>query len=128
LSSFLCCQTSVLDDTGSAYLEIFEDDRLALDIFPALLYVFPPVELITASVPIYQNVISVQAKILDQTYQTIGESVDTLAVFVPEFQTRARCSGMLVRKSLFTATAPDGQGLLHVAEKKNGIVRHLPIV
>jgi hypothetical protein len=33
-----------------------------------------------------------------------------------------------VRKSLYMATAPDGQGLLHVAAKKNGIVAHLPVV
>jgi hypothetical protein len=38
------------------------------------------------------------------------------------------CSGMFVRKWLFTATAPDGQGLLHIAAKKNGIVSHLPVV
>jgi len=39
-----------------------------------------------------------------------------------------RCSGMFLRKALFTATAPDGAGDLFVAMKKNGIVRQLPVV
>ena len=47
---------------------------------------------------------------------------------VPGNPNRSRCSGKFVRQGVFTATAPNGQGLLHVAKKKNGIVTHLPII
>lgn len=99
-----------------------------MGIFPALLYIHPPVTLITASVPIRRSVIFLKVKIMDQTNAPIGDWVDVMAVVVPGPPTRGRCSGMFVRKSFFTATAPDAQGLLHVAAKKNGIITHLPVV
>lgn len=39
-----------------------------------------------------------------------------------------RCSGMLLRDNLFTATAPDDQGLLHIGLKKNGVCFQLSVV
>jgi hypothetical protein len=59
--------------------------------------------------------------------QTIFE----LAVVSPGYSTDAgavRLSGMSLRRRLFTATAPDGNGELHIAKKKNGIVERLPVV
>jgi hypothetical protein len=41
---------------------------------------------------------------------------------------RLRCSGMHLRQELFTATAPNGEGMLYVAVKKNGVVASLPVV
>jgi hypothetical protein len=99
-----------------------------LGIFPALFNIHPPVILITASVPVQRKVIFLEAKIRDRTNTPIGDWVTALAALVPGPPTRARCSGMFVRKMFFTATAPDGQGLLHVAAKKNGIITHLPVV
>jgi len=95
---------------------------------PGLLQVHPPVVLTTAAVPVYRNVIALTAKLLDRSYGGIGDWVNIMAAYVPGPPTRDRCSGMFVRKSLFTATAPNRQGLLHIAERKNGIVRHLPVV
>lgn len=119
---------SVLDDTGSSYIEIFDTDKIALGIGPGLLHMHPPVTLVTASVPVQQYVIYLKAMLLDRTNAPVGDWVDIMAVVVPGPPNRERCSGMFVRKSLYMATAPDGQGLLHVAAKKNGIVAHLPVV
>jgi hypothetical protein len=56
---------TVLDDTGSTFLEIFDDDTRYLGIFPELLQVNPPITLITASVPVLRNTIYLHARILD---------------------------------------------------------------
>lgn len=118
----------MLDDTGSSFLEIFDSDRIAMGIDAILLQIHPPVTLITASTPVQRNVIYLQARFLDGLNAPVGGWVDVLAVVVPGAPNRHRCSGMFVRKSLYAATAPDGQGLLYVAAKKNGIVAHLPVV
>ena len=44
------------------------------------------------------------------------------------FHNWIRCSGMFLRKTLFTATAPDGEGVLFVAMKRNGVTSQLPVV
>jgi hypothetical protein len=120
---------TVLDDTGSTFLEIFDDDTRYLGIFPELLQVNPPITLITASVPVLRNTIYLHARILDPHANTpIGSWADIRAVVVPGPINRERCSGMSLRKSLYTATAPHAQGLLHIAAKKNGIVIHLPVL
>ena len=84
--------------------------------------------LATASVPVLRNVIRLQTKLLDGNFAPIGDWVYIIAVVVPDNPNRDRYSGMFVRKNYFTATAPDAQGLLHVAAKKNGIISHLPVV
>jgi hypothetical protein len=76
----------------------------------ALLQIHPPVTLVTASVPIQRNVIYLDARLLNQTYAPIVRWVGVWAVVVPGLLNRDRCSGMLVRKSFFTATAPNAQG------------------
>ena len=43
-------------------------------------------------------------------------------------QKQTRGPSMFLRNALFTATAPDGAGVLFVAVKKNGVVRQLPVV
>jgi len=80
--------------------------------------------LVTASVPVQRSVIYLKAMLLDRTNAPVGDWVNVIA----GPPSRERCSGMFVRKSLYVATALDGQGLLHVAGKKNGIVAHLPVV
>jgi hypothetical protein len=117
----------VLDDTGSTYLEIFETDRAALQILPALSSGTPAGCINNCCSTCLSKVIALTAKLLDRSYGGIGDWVDIMAAYAPGPPTRDRCSGMFVRKSLFTATAPNRQGLLHVSEK-NGIARHLPVV
>jgi hypothetical protein len=80
-----------------------------LGIFPALLQIHPPVTLVTASVPIQRSVIVLEVKILDRTNAPIGDFVDVEAVVVPGPPNRDRCSGMFIRKSFYTTTAPDAQ-------------------
>ena len=121
-------EVPVLDDTGSSFLEIFDADRIALNIPHGFLQIHQPVTLVTASVPVQRSVVYLQAKLLDQTDSSIRGWAVVMAVVVLGPSNRYRCSGMFVRKSLFTATAPDVQRLLHVAEKKNGIITHLPVV
>jgi hypothetical protein len=100
-----------------------------LGIFPELIQVNPAIPLITASVPVLRNTIYLHARILDPHANTpIGSWADIRAVVVPGPINRERCSGMLLRRSLYTATAPDALGLLHTAVKKNGIVTHLPVL
>ena len=84
--------------------------------------------LVIALVPVQRSVIYLRAMLLNRTNAPVGDWVNIMAVVVPGPPGRERCSGMFVRKSLYVATAPDGQGLLHVAGKKNGIVAHLPVV
>jgi hypothetical protein len=84
--------------------------------------------LTTASVLVERSTIYLTARILGRTNAPISGWADILAVVVPGPANRHRCSGTLLRESLYTATAPDAQGLLHVAVKKNGIVTHLPII
>ena len=62
----------VLDDTGSCFLEIFDADRIALNIPYVLLHVHPPVTLVTTSALVQRNVIFIQVKILDQTNSPIS--------------------------------------------------------
>jgi hypothetical protein len=120
---------SVLDNTGSSYIEIFDTNRIALGIDQGLLNIHPPVTLVTASVPVQRCVIYLKAMLLDRTNAApVGDWVDIMAVVIPRPPSRERCSGMFVRKCLYMATAPDGQGLLYVAAKKSGIVAHLPVV
>jgi hypothetical protein len=35
---------------------------------------------------------------------------------------------MVARKSFYTGTAPDGNEILFMVEKKNGVVANLPVV
>lgn len=97
-------------------------------IFPAILQVHPPVILATALAPVQRSVIVLDVQLLNREYNPIGDWFSAQAVVVPGVPNRDKCSGMFVRKSFFTATAPNAEALLYVAEKKNGIVTHLPVL
>jgi len=100
----------------------------------AIVQANPSVWLNTVGGPVQRHLLVLEAQLLDQQQNPIRGRVFVITAVDPGNPNRMRCSGMLVRKNFFTATAPNrapnwqAQGLLHVAEKKNGIVSHLPVV
>lgn len=73
--------------------------------------------------------ILVEVKVLAANGQdTVGDWVSTKATIVPGFANRSRCSGPMLRRNLFTATAPShvGNGNLYVGVRKSHVVRALP--
>jgi hypothetical protein len=101
---------------------------ILLGIYPALLQILPPALLATAAGPVARPLIFLEARLLDTVLAPISNWVIVEAAVVNNNPNRERCSGMFIRTILFTATAPDGQGLLHIAARKNGIVSHIPVV
>jgi hypothetical protein len=103
-------EISVLDDTGSSYLDLFIDDclRLGLDRFN----IPQPLDcgsewLMTAGGQIEVRKVLVELQIIAADDTVIGEPFLTKAVLPNEFSGyRSRCSGQGLRRRLFTATAP----------------------
>jgi len=127
-ADFPAIDVPVLDDTGSAFLEVYNQDCFMLGVLPGVIQQNRWVWLDTVGGLVGRHLLFLEAQLLDRQQNPIRGRVPVTAVVDPGDPDRLRCSGMFVRKSLFTATAPDMSGLLHVAERKNGIVTHLPVV
>lgn len=58
-----------------------------------------------------------------------GQFVQTTSFLTPRSPAgSSHCSGMFLRSLFFTATCPDGRGMLYVSDKKTGVTGPLPAV
>lgn len=126
------CEFSCLEDSGSTNFSIFERDDLAMlgvnDAYPHWDMALPTA---TANGIVLRRYINLQVRVLSEGpgSEPIGPIFLEHCAVMPGFsQAGTRLSGMGLHRDLFVATAPDGAGFLYVAEKKNGIVRQLPVV
>jgi len=121
-----------LDDTGSNIPSVYEQDDLPLlgiqnvhgqghfiDIATAGGVVRRRTILITMRWWIGLDKILSAAPILQEACINPGSSGDPGAM---------RLSGMSLRMQSFSATAPNGSGDLHLADRKHGVVVRLPVV
>lgn len=125
---------SFLDDTGSDIMSIFEIPDLAmLAVNNGSQWWAPDVMISTAGGLITRRALWVRTKWFCSPVQTLGTDwiLQCVAVNPGVWSALGACprlSGMSLRQLSFTATAPDGSGDLHVADKKNGVVSRLPVV
>ena len=119
----------LLDDTGSKFLDLYLDDLALLGIQPGYNGWVGLVWLATANGIVHRDTLLAMAFVNDGNgVATMNPTVVRCAVNLTMSQNQTRCSGMFLRTALFTATAPDGAGVLFVAVKKNGVVRQLTVV
>lgn len=109
---FLC-----LGDAGSGNMALFQaDDLVALGVDGQYVGWGPLQHFNTANgivirrMVIMREILKSVSGVLMENWLVPGTSVGNI-----------RLSGMVVRKSYFTATAPDGNGVLFVAVKKRGL-------
>jgi hypothetical protein len=125
---------SFLDDTGSDIMSIFEfPDLLVLAVNNGSPWWAPDVTISTAGGLILRRTLWVRTKWYCSPGETLGTNWIFQRVAVNPGWANApnngpRLSGMSLRLFSYTATAPDGTGHLHVADKKNGVVSRLPAV
>ena len=110
---------NILDDTGSSCLELFrDDDYQQLGLTPAYHTWMNNVMLDTANGTVPRRSLQLEVQLLvngapfgpvDQVRATITPGVGA---------NQLRCSGMFLRQALFTATNPNGQGILYISDKK----------
>lgn len=125
-------EITILDDTGSAYLELFVDDCGYLgfnrQLIPAHLDCGYE-DLATANGNIRVSKILVEVLVMATDNTPIGAPFLVKAALpnVWSFQ-RQRCSGQGVRRALFTGTAPGafGAGNLYVGINKSRVMNALP--
>lgn len=105
----------VLDDTGSSCVELFDDDCVVLGFDspnPPISIFYEWTMLSTANGDVLRTLIQVMLQSVAPDGTTIGEPVPVIACLVPELQgnTRPKCSGSALPRTLFTATAPGDIG------------------
>ena len=83
------------------------------------------VQVATANGPAYQHSMFIDMQILTSTFVPLTPWFEEIAIVKPDSPGAARLSGHAMRDHLFFATPP-GNALLHVAQKKAGIIRDLP--
>jgi hypothetical protein len=92
----------------------------------------PIVNVATANGVVQRPTVWIGLRWVDAHHNPIEpQTIFEFAVVSPGYSTDAgamRLSGMSLRRRLFTVTAPDGNGELHIAQKKNGIVGRLPVI
>lgn len=120
---------NILDDTGSAYLELFRgDDCQKLGLTPAYHAWMGDVNLDTANGTIRRKSILLEVQLFVNG-EPFGPVIETTATITPSLgKTQLRCSGRFLRQALFTATSPNGQGILYISDKKTGVTKPLPAV
>ncbi len=120
---------NILDDTGSTYLELFRDDDCRkLGLTPGYHAWMNNVTLDTANGTVIRRSfgLEVQLVVNGASFGTVAQVRATITRGVGGRQ--LRCSGMFLRHSLFTATSPNGQGILYISNKKTGVTKPLPAV
>lgn len=123
----------VLDDTGSSYVELFDDDCVVLgfDSFnPPSSITYRSAILSTANGDVVRTLIKVMVQFVAPDGTTNGQPVPAIACLVPELQgnDRPKCFGSALRRTLFPATAPGdiGNGTLIVGTWKSNVINALP--
>ncbi|KKZ65892.1 hypothetical protein EMCG_08397 [[Emmonsia] crescens] len=124
--------TPVLDDTGSSLLELLATpDYINLGfnmLYPHMLGI---TQLLTSNGVVERLSILIRAQVVVEDGRPLGPKIEieasvTSAPLGPFYY--SRCSGRILRRTLYTATAPTYGGPLYVSEKKNGVVKQLPAV
>lgn len=118
---------TVFDDTGATNLSLsYPSDFSGLDVPSDYPFVYPPVAVETAAGQHQRSPIHVEIKLISNNNLWSCPWTQTIAVFNPDGITRL--SGGFLRRTFYTATAPDGSNRLYVSATRNGIVSHLPVV
>jgi hypothetical protein len=124
---------SFLDDTGSTSPSVFQDDDLQLlGIFPGGFGWGDPMVFNTANGVVERDTCYFNMIWLGNDGRPLENQFHMEhAVIMPGRSTdneATRLSGMSLRRTIFTGTAPDGNGVLYLAHKKNGVTSNLPVV
>ncbi|KAL2359239.1 hypothetical protein RJZ56_007915 [Blastomyces dermatitidis] len=127
LSSSLSITVTMLNDTGSDVLTVFDTDLTALAIPPTYEGFGTYVSVSTPNGIIIRQQVIVDIQLLDSQGNPVSDWIREEGVITPAALGVGRLSGDGIRQSLYFATAPGNQHL-YVAEKKNGIVKVLPVV
>ncbi|OJD22448.1 hypothetical protein ACJ73_06202 [Blastomyces percursus] len=110
LSSAFSIDVTMLNDTGSSILTVFDTDIAAL--------IIPPT---------YIGKSFVEIQLLDPQGSAVSDWILEEGIITPSVSGVTRLSGDGIRQSLYFAIAP-GNRHLYVAEKRNDIIEQLPIV
>ncbi|KAF3898664.1 hypothetical protein GTR04_0045 [Trichophyton interdigitale] len=110
---------TMLNDTGSSLLTVFDTDLVALGIPSTYGGYGPQIPISTAAGVLRQN-IAVEMQLLDSYGDPMSDWFFENSVVVPLAQGVTRLSGNGIRELFYFATAP-GNTHLYVAKKKNGI-------
>ena len=120
---------NISDDTGSTFLELFRaDDCQHLGLIPAYHDWRNKVKLETANGTITRKSFPLEVQLLVDGAPFGSVNKVTAAITPGRGGNQARCSGMFLRQTLFTATSPNGQGILYTSDKKTGVTKPLPAV
>ncbi|KMP03836.1 hypothetical protein CIRG_03528 [Coccidioides immitis RMSCC 2394] len=125
LSTAFSIDITMLNDTGSNTLTVFNTALLALAIPPDYLGFGANIPITTAGGMVRRQQITVEIQLLDSQGNAVSDWVLKQGIVTPATTGACRLSGNGIRQSLYFATAPGNQHL-YVAEKKNGIVEQLP--
>ncbi|KAK2795550.1 hypothetical protein FQN50_009734 [Emmonsiellopsis sp. PD_5] len=127
LSPAFPIETTMLNDTGSNTMTVFDTDLTALAIPSTYLGLGPEIPITTAGGTVMRRQITVEVQLVDFQGNPVSEWIQEVGVVAPADPGALRLSGDGIRKSLYFATAPGNQHL-YVAAKKQGIVDQLPVV
>lgn len=120
---------NILDDTGSTYLELFRDDDCQkLGLTPDYHAWMNNVRLSTANGDVMRRSFLLEVQLIVNG-ASFGTIVQVRATITPGVgHSELRCSGIFLRDTLFTATSPNGKGILYISDKKTGVTKPLPAI
>ncbi|OAL75712.1 hypothetical protein A7D00_1312 [Trichophyton violaceum] len=127
LSPAFSIDVTLLNDTGSNTMTVFDTDITALGIPPTYMGYGADVLITTAGGTLRRRQISVEIQLLDLQGNAVSDWILEAGIVTPATAGVTRLSGNGIRQSLYFATAPGNQHL-YVAEKKNGIIKQLPVI
>ncbi|PGH02329.1 hypothetical protein AJ79_07669 [Helicocarpus griseus UAMH5409] len=120
----------VLDDTGSSLLELLvEPDCIGLGFNMQYPHIIGPTQLWTANGGVERLSILVRAQVVTEDGKPLGPKIEIEASITPMTMAPvyySRCSGRILQRTLYTATAPAYGGPLYVSTKKTGLMKILP--
>lgn len=125
------CELCCIEDTGSSCFTIFQNDVQMLQLNPSYPYWESPRNIHTVNGSVRRSFVRLELQILSAGpgSEAIGPVYQESCAIQPGFPfTGRRLSGMGLHRHMFVATAPDGARVQFIGEKKNGVVRQLPIV
>ncbi|KAF8466744.1 hypothetical protein BDZ91DRAFT_164217 [Kalaharituber pfeilii] len=119
-----------LDNTGSTFLELFAlDDLPSLGIDPLYNAWGHWAPLATSNGIVWRRLVIVEVNIPDDQGALLTNWKAMWATVTPgPAMGNSRCSGMFLRQSLYTGTAPDGRGILYIAATRGGVCSRMPVL
>ncbi|EGD85244.1 hypothetical protein H112_08975 [Trichophyton rubrum D6] len=127
LSPAFSIDVTLLNDTGSNTMTVFDTDITALGIPPTYMGYGADVLITTAGGTLRRRQISVEIQLLDLQGNAVSDWILEAGIVTPATAGVTRLSGNGIRQSLYFATAPGNQHL-YVAEKKNSIIKQPPVI